>query len=191
MKWDNKIANKLKKYVPIAKYHDNWKSYITKGTKENWINVNKGYKYITKIVPSEPKDYMKYSKKLRDIPEGNLDYFEKIVDICNSNNVKLILVSFPTQNAWGYRKHNTIVKVAEEHDIEFIDLNLVDLGIDWYVDTKDDGSHLNYTGAKKVSHYIGNYLKETGLFTDHRNDQEYESWNIAYKKYEKNKLGDN
>lgn len=186
MKWDNKVANKLKKFVPIAKYHDNWKNYITKGTKENWINVNKGYKYITKIVPSEPKNYMKYSNKTREIPEGNLDYFEKIVNKCNDNNVKLVLVSFPTQNAWGYRKHNTIQNVADEYNLEFIDLNLIDLGIDWHVDTKDDGSHLNYTGAKKVSHFIGNYLKETGLLTDHRNDKDYESWKKAYKIYAKN-----
>ena len=184
--WDDKIAHEAKKYFPLAKYHDNWKSYLTKGTKNNWINVNKGYKYITKIEPSEPTNYMKYSKKLREIPKGNLDYFEKIIKVCEENDVQLVLVSFPTQNAWGYRKHNTIEKVAQEHNIEFIDLNLVDLGIDWRIDTKDNGSHLNYTGAKKVSSYMGNYLKETNLFTSHKDDPNYKSWEIAYKKYAKN-----
>ena len=134
---------------------------------------------------------MKYSNKYREIPDGNMEQFMKIVDLCFENNIKLVLVSFPTQNAWGYRKHNTIDKLARENNLEFLDLNLVDLKIDWRIDTKDDGSHLNYTGAKKVSDYIGNYLQETGLVSSHKNDINYKSWQKAFEIYKKNLLNNN
>lgn len=189
--WRNTIAHKAKNYVPIVKYHDNWKNYLSSGTKDNWINVNKGYKYITQVEPSKKKNYMKYSKKNKKLPEGNLEYFNKIIDLCKKNDIKLVLVSFPSQTSWSYKKHNGVIKLLKQYyDIDFLDLNLAKLGIDWKNDTKDNGSHLNYLGAKKVSDYVGNYLKETNLLTDHRNDPEYELWNKAYKKYLKNSVKD-
>ena len=40
-----------------------------------------------------------------------------------------------------------------------------------------------FKGAKKVSKYIGKYLQDMNIFTDHRNDENYSSCNIAYTKY--------
>ena len=61
--------------------------------------------------------------------------------------------------------------------------NGIDLKINWKKDTKDKGNHLNYRGAKKVTKYLGNYLKKTGLLEDHRKDSKYESWDRAYDIY--------
>lgn len=178
----------IKQWVPITKYHDNWKKYIDKLSKNKWINPDKGYKYITNTSSSKNIQYMMYSKLYDEIPEQNLPYVKKIIKLCKENNVKLVLVSLPTQKAWQYQKHNTTEKIAKENDLEFIDLNLVDTGINWETDTKDNGAHLNYLGAKKVSDYIGNYLKETNLIIDHRNDKNYKSWDRAYQKYQKNSV---
>ena len=186
-KMSERIALFFKQFVPITKYHDNWKKYID-GSKKKWVNPNKGYKYITATESSKNKNYMIYSKYFDEIPEQNLPYLKKIIDLCKKNNVKLVLISLPTQKSWQYKKHNTTEKIAKENDLEFIDLNLVDLNINWETDTKDNGSHLNYLGAKKVSDYIGNYLKETKLIKDHRSDNNYKSWYRAYKKYEKNSV---
>ena len=183
-KTEDKIASFVKKMLPITKYHDNWKKYIDNGSKDQWINYNKGYKYITNTKKSKNIKYMKFSKKYDKIPEQNKPYIKKIIDLCNRNNVKLILVSLPTQKAWKYTKHNTTAKIAKENNLEFIDLNLIDVNINWETDTKDSGAHLNYLGAKKISNYIGNYLKDNELIIDHRNDINYKSWHIAYQKYQ-------
>lgn len=184
-KFKDKIAYILKQLVPIAKYHDNWKKYIGGFSKNNWINPDKGYKYITDINSSKNKNYMHFSNKYEMIPEQNIHYIEKIIDLCKENNVKLVLVSMPSQKSWRYKKHNTASKIALENNLEFIDLNLINLNIDWKTDTKDNGSHLNYLGAKKVSNYIGKYLMNTNLVVDHRNDIRYESWYKALEKYRK------
>lgn len=190
MKTGDKVAYYFKQFFPISKYHDNWKKYIDIRSKKSWINTNKGYKYITKVEAGKNIDYMEYSDEYYQIPKENLPYLKKIIELCKKKNIKLVLVSFPTQKSWQYKKHNTATKIAEDNNLEFIDLNLIDLNIDWETDTKDNGSHLNYLGAKKVSDYIGNYLKETNLLTDHRDDNNYKSWYRAYKKYLK-ELNDN
>lgn len=183
----NKIYKKIKNYFPIFKYHNNWKKYLKFGKKDNWINVDKGYKYITKVEPSKNKNYMKFTKKSSSFLKGNLEYFEKIIKLCEDNNIKLVLVSFPSQSSWNYKKHMGMKKISRKYNVEFIDLNLEEsLKINWQKETKDKGAHLNYLGAKKVSHYMGNYLKSTNLVKDHRNDNKYESWHKAYKLYSEN-----
>ena len=184
--WKNKISTELKKYAPIAKYHDNWKKYLSYGSKDNWVDAYKGYKYITKVEGIKKKiNYMKYTEKKKVIPDYNLEYFDKIVKLCEEKNTKLVMVSFPSIKSWNYARHNTVSELFEKYNLEFIDLNLVDLQIDWKVDTKDEGNHLNYKGAKKVTDYLGNYLKETNLLEDHREDKDYRSWDKAYDIYVK------
>ncbi len=180
-----KVIRETEDFNPLNKYHDNWKKYLRYGSKDNWQNIYKGYLYVAGTNASENKDYMKKSSELSKIPAGNKEYLDKIIQECKTNNVKLVLVSFPTQATWNYTKHNTIDKIAKENDIEFIDLNLIDLNINWKTDTRDKGSHLNHKGAVKVSKYIGNYLYELGIFKDKRKDPEYEHWNETYKHYEK------
>lgn len=185
-KAENKYLKQLKYYFPIYKYHDNWKKYISFGAKKNWANVYKGYKFINKVEPSKSIEYMSGSKAKREILKGNLETFDNIVKLCEENNIKLVLVAFPTQSTWSSKKHNSTQELADKYQLDFLDLNLVDLGIDWETDTKDAGNHLNYKGAIKVSKYVGNYLESTNLLKDHRDDQKYNSYRIAYKGYYRN-----
>lgn len=184
----SKSIKLLKEYVPIFKYHDNWKKVLFKGFDDNkyygFVNSDKGFKYINKTKPAPKKDYMKVTTKERKIPEGNLEVFEKMVDLCNKNGVKLVVIAIPNQGNWKYSKHLSTKKITTNLNVEFIDLNLNNpLEIDWQKESRDKGRHLNYKGAKKVSNFIGNYLKESNLFTNHKDDPKYEVWNKAYELY--------
>lgn len=189
-KWMTYAINEFVRFMPIYQYHNNWKKYVNIGSKENWLNADKGFNFITKTKGVSNSNYMNPSKKSETIPNGNMDYFNKIINLANEYNAKLILVSFPSRTSWSYKKHNTTEKVAAEYGLEFIDLNLTDLGIDWKKETKDKGSHLNYKGAKKVTNYIADYLHSTNMLEDHRNDPKYNSWHIAYEQYSSHLLKD-
>ena len=39
------------------------------------------------------------------------------------------------------------------------------LQIDWQVDTKDAGDHMNWTGAQKVSQWLAGYLSTLEVFS--------------------------
>ena len=70
-------------------------------------------------------------------------------------------------------------------------MNLIndEIKIDWTKDTRDKGDHLNHTGAVKASEYLSRYLEESKLLSDHRNDNNYKSWNELYKRYLKQMEG--
>ena len=188
-KYKDRQKQKMKNYLPLEKFHDNWKKMFTfQPNDEKWLNINKGYVYITKTKPGFV-DYPKMKKrdKMQKISAGNLEYFDKIVSLCKENNVKLVLISDPTQISWSYPKHLTTTLLAKERDLDFIDMNIDNPAkIDWNTETKDKGNHVNYKGAKKTSRYFGSYIKDTKLVEDHRDDDSYRLWNVAYKKYKNN-----
>ena len=183
----HKVLKKLENYVPLRKYHNNWKKGIKTKDNDSWIDVNKGYVYITKVEASTRKYHMSYKDGFADFPKGNLEIFNNIVKLCEENNIKLVLMGIPSQTSWNYKKYATIKNLAEEYHLDFIDYNLDNpLNIDWKTETKDGGLHLNYYGAKKVSEDLGKYLYNLGMLKDHRNESEFASWSIAYEKYQKN-----
>lgn len=174
--------------LPVEKYHNNWKKlFSTESNKTKWINVAKGYKYITKKKGmKQDNDNMEETEKLFDIPNGALDYLDKIIKLCDENNIKFILVSNPSKVSWNYSKTLTVSAIAKDRKIDFLDLNNGNpTNIDWKNETKDKGIHINYKGAKKVSKYIGNYLNNLKILEDHRKDEKYKEWNLAYDKYVK------
>ena len=81
--------------------------------------------------------------------------------------------------------------MADQNVLTYIDLNLQQdqLGIDWETDTRDKGDHLNYSGAVKVTGWLGAYFQQRGDLTDHRQDAEYQSWDKDLKRYEKKVSG--
>ena len=76
-------------------------------------------------------------------------------------------------------------KLAKELGVEYLDLNLMrrQIPINWRLETKDKGDHLNYSGATKVSVFLAKYLQKTELFKDKRNDGAYSQWHDAVKQF--------
>lgn len=125
--------------------------------------------------------------KKRIIPKSNYYYIEKIIDDAKKNNIKLIFIGLPSQKSWNYKKHNTMVELSKKYNLTYLNLNLdSNLNIDWETDTKDNGEHLNYAGAKKVSKFLGDYLSKLEILVDHRQEIEYNNWNETYKYYSQN-----
>ena len=174
----------------VFRYHNRWKSlnaldFTTTATYTN-VNDYKGYVYNTKTDGCETRDYMAYTEKSAEISQRAREYVQKIKDLCDENGAQLLFLSTPSSYNWNYERHNGISALAAELECDYLDLNLESdaLQIDWQTDTKDKGDHLNYYGAQKTTHYLANYLAQTGLLTDHRGDGRYESWDESLSKYE-------
>lgn len=105
------------------------------------------------------------------IPSENITYLLKIKEICEENGAELVLIKVPTigfpqiSDGWTRLWHDQMSKLAQENGIRFFDMLYdVEVGMDWTNDTEDGGSHLNYSGAKKVSDCLSSYLQnELGL----------------------------
>ncbi len=104
--------------------------------------------------------------------DENLEYFLQFIQICEENDITLKLVKIPTiyapqayHGAWTSLRSSMAKGLAQEYGLPFLDLLYdYDIGIDWTHDTPDGGQHLNYSGAKKVSDFFADQLKnECGL----------------------------
>ena len=106
--------------------------------------------------------------------ESNLVYLKKIIDLCKEREISLILFRGVPQLEWSWTRYNTINAVAQENNIDFIDINTIEdeIGIDWRTDTTD-GLHANISGAKKFSNYIGKFLIEKNIIEKGGQDNSY------------------
>lgn len=168
----------LKKYVPLLTFHNNWKQI---GNKES-VNPYKGYKYSSKVKGPIKHRYMKKTNRRKPIIDINKKEFKKLVKLYKDNNIKFVLIETPTIS-YSTLKENSIKDLAKEYDLEYINLNTIDLKIDWEKETKDLGVHMNYLGARKVSTYMAEDIKKRDILKDHRNDPKYKSWDVAYELY--------
>ena len=178
-----------KRILPIFKYHNRWKTMTSKDFKDKvkytWTDDLKGFS-INKTTKSVPllKDYMSYTEEREQIKLLNMYYLNKIVNECKKNNIEVVLLSTPSTVNWNYKRHNVVADYAKNNGVTYLDLNLVnDLNIDWQNDTRDAGDHLNYYGAMKVTDYMGSYFARMHILDDHREDEKYKNWNVAYEKY--------
>ena len=193
--FDDSIMNKLGMLLPIFKYHDHWKTMswddltLDDEIEYSYSDVNKGYKFVGKtLAPDDPYvDNMVKTTEVQAMTQRNLSYTDSIKKLCDSENIKLVLVSTPSLKNWNYKRHNGMVQIAEKLGVEYIDMNLLpdEVPIDWSRDTYDQGDHTNYYGASKVTSYLGDYLEGLGIFEDHRGDPNYKSWDDSLKAFKK------
>ena len=195
----NGVVRRIKEYIdkkiPAFEYHDRWKSLskedFYKSPEYTEIVNDKGYRYsnkVRKVKKNKRENFMQVNENAKNIPGDNKKHLKEIKDYCDKNNAKLILYNSPAPANWNYNKHNGVEKLAKSLGVEYIDLNLKvdELKINWKKDSQEKkGEHLNYTGAMKVTNYLGNYLKSNNDLPDHRQDENYKSWDEAYVNFQK------
>lgn len=178
------LFERVASVLPVLRYHDHWKHLslrdFSPAVEYTHIEPYKGYAFMEKIKPGDGADHMKPTDGESKISKRAMKIVDRMASLCRAHGAELILVSTPSTTNWNMYRHNSVQKLAGRLGIEYVDLNLLsdEIPIDWSVDTYDAGDHLNYTGAVKVSAYLGAYLSQKGL-ADHRSDASYTAWNDA------------
>ena len=188
---DDEMFNAFAKVFPVLKYHTRWKAILQalfrKGydAKDNY----KGFLLRTNVKPYKRGEYMIETDKRAKVPEENMEYLDKIMELCKANGAEVMIVSSPSPKNWSYERHNSATDIAEKYGLDFLDYNLKqeELGLNWQTDTKDYGDHVNFYGATKVTTDFGNYLSEHYDLPNHLDDSAYKEWTklslIYMKKY--------
>ena len=193
--YDDGLGTVIGFEYPIIKNHSRWQSLKEEDfTKfyDSWHYDAKGF-----VITADRKPYEGgFSYMKPDGSEDSLDprttyYMNKIIKLCNSKNIKVMLVEMPAASSWNSKKHNRIERFAKENDLNFIDLNEKNIadacGFNWLTDTKDKGTHLNMYGAEKVTHYLGRFIHDNYSLTDHRGDPRYSQWTKDSAEYQQKK----
>ena len=185
---DGHLASLVKTAVnylfPVVEYHDRWKS-VTLGElmgkqQKPWHDVSKGYRYSDDRVPCKDTNYMEATGDREEIDAIAMQSLNQFVDIFQKEGIQVMLMEVPSANSWNMARHQAVADYAASKNIPFVDFNLQEnmkaTGFDWRTDSRDGGNHLNYSGAKKVSTWLGDYLEAQYQLTDHRKDSRYQQW---------------
>ena len=162
---------------PILRYH----SRIFELTEEdftylfqrrqNTFNVfliNQNVKGVESLPTKRPLTETKFA----DI---TYEYLDKIRKLCEENNIELVLIKAPSLYPYWYTEYDEqIEEYASKYGLDYYNFleNILEIGLDYSVDTYDGGMHLNLSGATKLSKYFAPILKEKYSLTDYRDNEE-------------------
>ncbi len=122
-------------------------------TKENKLNINI-------IIDDTLSEYKK--KQINTAAIYNLSYLEKIVELCEENNIKLYFIRSPLHEKSLYLANEPLflkIKKKRFPNVEFLDFKDFPLEDNEFRDT----DHLNNLGAKKFSLWFNQILVENDL----------------------------
>lgn len=117
---------------------------------------NTGVKPLKALPPFKPLgDYT--------LPKKAMEYLEKMVDLCEREGIRLILIKAPIPYPYWYEEWDEEITSFSKKN-ELLYLNFLKLkketGINMETDTYDAGLHLNYNGALKLTDYMGKILSD-------------------------------
>ncbi len=113
-----------------------------------------------------------------DLSEKNEEWLNRLLALSEEEGFIPVFTVFPfTTNEQDQHIIDSAALFAEEHGIEFLDLNRKrhDLGLDYDRDFVDT-AHLNARGARKVADYLESFISSRYSLPDHRGDKRYHQW---------------
>ena len=152
-----------------------------------------GYLIQTGVVPRAAET--ENPRELRDyeFSQTAFDYLDKIKNLCEDNDIELILVKAPT-DSWNYYWYDEyeaqVQDYVKKNNLKYY--NLIecenDIGIDWSIDTYDAGFHLNVYGAEKTTDYFGKILSEECQIPNRKGEESLsKEWDVRVQEYKERK----
>lgn len=165
---------------PLSVYHSRWtdlkeEDFAVVTGDDIGRSKTRGWAMITSTSKRDYKGQKSLVKEgeLPSYNETNTLYLKKMIELCQENDIEIILMKAP-DSSWGPSPSTYVQNIADEYGVEFIDFNSMDMmeeiGYDYYYDGAD-AIHTNIRGAKKLTAYIGKYLKDNVQLTDFREDR--------------------
>ena len=175
--------------VPFIFYHNNWYesnplSKIKQGIKRCLElyspHVSKGAELRIGVKTNEAFDMSvnKYEGK----ESAGIEYAKNFIDYCRNNEIEPVFMFIPyseQENLYEWR--DALIPILEKENVLFIDLT--DGVVDFDIDQFDQNSHVNPSGARKVTDVIGKTLVHNYLLENHKADKKFADWIDDYVKY--------
>ena len=175
---------------PLDTMHSRYKEL----TKNDFVDENnsinyKGFDYRNTTEVFETPDVSTMTESFV-IDEKHEKYLRAIIELSKENNIPLVVMVTPyvlTPEEQGY--FNYVEDICMEEGVTYIDFNKMydELSIDFSTDMAEK-VHLNFSGTKKLTEYLGNYIVNNYDIPDHRGDAKYSSWDIDAKINRENRI---
>lgn len=112
------------------------------------------------------------------------EYLRRIIEECQQQGIEALLTYIPFPDKHGYQKEvNSVWDIAKEYDVNYLDYYTLMDQVNFNIDCYDANSHLNPSGARKITSHIGSYITGVYGIEDHREDEAYSQWHEDYETY--------
>lgn len=115
---------------------------------------------------------------------AGVEYLHRIIQTCRQQGIEVLLTYMccgTSETEAAQQEANRAAAIAEEYDIGFVNLLHSDV-VDLRTDMRDR-SHVNPSGARKVTELLGQYITEHYDIPDRREDPAYAGWYEDYEDY--------
>lgn len=166
-------------------YHNNW-SNLEKGNFEWTRDSQKGGKYIIDIETGNEMAEIPRESTLEEDAVG-VEYLKRMIEGCQNRGIDILLtyIPFPAGDV-AQMEANTVYSIAAQYGVDYINFLETDI-INYETDCSDD-NHINLSGARKVTDYLGKYITEHYDIADQRGNEAYHDWYGDYADYRETML---
>lgn len=148
-------------FFPVLRYHTIWKQALGVSD-EVEVRHYKGFEERPDVNPYTGGEYMFSTEEKSTIPVIRSIFLDAFVDLCEENDIRIVLVSGVSPMYHSMDDHNYVEALSGKIDAPYIDMNLMrdELGIDFETDSLDGGDHVNLSGSNKETDYLIQFLKD-------------------------------
>ena len=172
---------------PFLKYHTRWNDLSIRDLYPDYNQELGGERNIDVALPEE----YEITASTTDEQGFGFIYLRRFIEHCQNLGIQVMLTNYPYP-CRNYNEEqlytNAVVYTAEEYGIDYFDFVYMDQIVDYSTDCYDPASHLNPSGAWKVTDFIGQRLSQDYDLADHRTEAAYASWDSEYDIYLERKL---
>ena len=175
-------------FFPLIKYHSRWNS-LEETDFHPAYNMLKGAEPFVHV--SDPHHGFQLVEQDDCLPEEGYGfvYLRKIIEECQKREIPLLLNQPPYPiSAQAHRGSHTAAKIAAEYGVPMLNFPDMNSVVDYYIDCGDPGSHLNTSGAQKLTDYLGKYITDHYDLPDRREDPAYAHWDDEWNAYVDGKI---
>lgn len=151
-------------YMPIISFHESWdmiqeENFASLDSKSGkfkdtcGFNPSAGSNQVTLL------DYTLFQPE--DLDDDSISVLDEMVESCHEKGIEVVFITIPIHGNYPYI--DSFKEYAERKHCDYINFfELTDeIALNGETDFVDN-SHLNTSGAAKVSTYLANYIKEKG-----------------------------
>lgn len=186
---------KLTDYLfPIFRFHTRWKELSHEDFQYMFYHslvTHNGFLLDFRETKQLPKHEGYMLKDNTLLSERNVEYLEKIIELCQDNEIQVMLMKVPSySDNWSFDYDAQITDIAADYGVNYINFDPYseEIGLDYKKHSPDKGNHLNTPGAEVFTKYLGAYISENYRVPVHTGEPAYEAvWDKKIERYETEK----
>lgn len=183
---DAKPTSRMELLWDYIIYHTRWDE-LEKEDFQSESEKEKGAESRIAVRVPEEKIKIPVESKLEE-DTVSVIYLQKMIEDCQERGIDVLLIYLPFPAGEKEQKEaNRVYDIAGQYGvnyINFLDVDIIRDETDYY----DAIGHLNPSGARKVTDYLGQYIMEHYSVSDQRENEAYSGWYTDYADYVEEKI---